>query len=171
MPSGLFAYGLYQREENNGTQFQTLKFSSNPFISGDPNFFSKVGSDANETNVWYLKAGIKRAWMPAGATVLFGEWGRYEDQFNGICGNPGGNGTGFLPPVTGFNQGNTFCLTNLPIGVVEKGFFKGNAITATDAFFGTPVRKSQAPTLTAGASVLFRKSTLPPCTSSPAGST
>ena len=35
----------------------------------------------------------------------------------------------------GFNQGNTFCLTNLPIGVSAK---MARAITATDAFFGSP---------------------------------
>ena len=35
VPSGLFAYGMYQREENNGTQFRTVNFKSNPFISGD----------------------------------------------------------------------------------------------------------------------------------------
>ena len=42
-------------------------------------------STANETDVWYVKAGIKRAWMPAGATVLFGEWGQYNDMFPGLC--------------------------------------------------------------------------------------
>ena len=111
VPSGLFAYGMYQREENNGTQFRTVNFKSNPFISGDfNNFFRTSGSDANETNVWYVKAGIKRAWMPAGATVLFGEWGRYEDQFNGLCGNPGGQDLTDMPAGHRFNQGNTFCL-------------------------------------------------------------
>ena len=47
------------------------------------------GSDANDTDVWYVKAGIKRAWMPAGATVLFGEWGQYNDQFSGALRQPG----------------------------------------------------------------------------------
>ena len=42
--------------------------------------------------MWYVKAGIKRAWMPAGATVLFGEWGQYNDQFTGLCGVPGDAG-------------------------------------------------------------------------------
>ena len=28
VPSGLFVYGLYQREENDGTQWQTVKFDS-----------------------------------------------------------------------------------------------------------------------------------------------
>ena len=41
VPSGLFAYGLYQREEENGTQFRTVNFKSNPFISGDSNFVGK----------------------------------------------------------------------------------------------------------------------------------
>ena len=42
-------------------------------------------SAANETDVWYVKAGIKRAWSPVGATVLFGEWGQYNDMFTGLC--------------------------------------------------------------------------------------
>ena len=67
VPSGLFVYGLYQREQNNGTQCKTLRLLND----GQP--VGSTGSDANETDVWYVKAGIKRAWMPAGATVLFGE--------------------------------------------------------------------------------------------------
>jgi hypothetical protein len=136
VPSGLFAYGMYQREENNGTQFKTVNFpKGNPLNTGNFNFRT-ADSDANETNVWYVKAGIKRAWMPAGATVLFGEWGRYEDQFNGLCGNPGGQDFGDSPIATGnaTNQGNTFCLTNLPIGVNKNGTAK----LATDPFFGSP---------------------------------
>ena len=46
---------------------------------------------ANDTNTWFVKAGIKRAWMPAGATVLFGEWGQYNDMFRGLCGEPPGS--------------------------------------------------------------------------------
>jgi hypothetical protein len=39
----------------------------------------------NENDVWYLKGGIKRAWTAAGATVLYGEYGQYEDQYRGMC--------------------------------------------------------------------------------------
>ena len=92
VPSGLFVYGLYQREENDGTQWQTVKFDN------DDNAFKLHDSNANENDVWYIKAGIKRAWMPAGATVIFGEYGRYNDQFSGLCALPSGNET--LPVVT-----------------------------------------------------------------------
>ena len=82
-----------------------------------------------------MKAGIKRAWMPAGATVLFGEWGRYEDQFNGICGNPGGNSTGLLPPG---NRTSTKATPSASLIYRLAWWTKvGNAITATDAFFGS----------------------------------
>ena len=84
----------------------------------------------------------------------------------GICGNPGGQDVRDSALCTGFNQGNTFCLTNLPIGVNKNG----TADYGDGCFLGTPGAAIQAPTSTAGASVLFRKSTLPPCTSSPAGS-
>ena len=68
-------YGLYQREQNDGTQWQTVKFDSNN------NAFKLHDSNANENDVWYIKAGIKRAWMPAGATVIFGEYGQYRISF------------------------------------------------------------------------------------------
>ena len=85
VPSGLFVYGLYQREQNDGTQWKTRSTFDNHLITT-----SRLrDSAANENDVWYVKAGIKRAWMPAGATVLFGEWGRYEDQFTGLCGAAG----------------------------------------------------------------------------------
>jgi hypothetical protein len=46
--------------------------------------------------------------MPAGATVIFGEYGRYEDQFAGLCGTPFGD------------DGNA-CVFNLATGVNNNG--------------------------------------------------
>ena len=77
VPSGLFAYGLYQNDQEDGTQFKNFNFHTGR-VTGD--------AAANDTNTWFVKAGIKRAWMPAGATVLFGEWGQYNDMFRGLCG-------------------------------------------------------------------------------------
>jgi hypothetical protein len=77
VPSGLFAYGLYQNDQEDGTQFKTLNFH-NGTVSD---------SASGDTNTWFVKAGIKRAWMPAGATVIFGEWGQYNDMFRGLCGS------------------------------------------------------------------------------------
>jgi hypothetical protein len=129
VPSGLFAYGLWQREENDGTQWQSLNIKNNIF---DPatNFasFRKTSSDANETDVFYVKAGIKRAWMPAGATVIFGEWGQYNDEFSGLCGEPGGA-----------FQGNRNCVSNLPTSVVANGPAKGAAVTTPALITGSEV--------------------------------
>jgi hypothetical protein len=123
VPSGLFAYGLYQNEQNNGTQFKSFNFNT-----------GKIGnSAANETDVWYVKAGIKKAWMPVGATVIFGEWGQYNDMFTGLCGQPGGTGP--------FSNGNAFCAANLPIGVVQSGPNKGQAITASALVTGSEVER------------------------------
>ena len=55
VPSGLGIYGLYQSED--------------------------VGGTLPDTNAWYLKPFIKRTWNPLGATVLFGEYGQYKDQY------------------------------------------------------------------------------------------
>ena len=51
-----------------------------------------------------MKAGIKRTWMPLGATVLWGEYGQYRNQYSllggtDVCG--GGAGfTNFFPNVS-----------------------------------------------------------------------
>ena len=86
---------------------------------------------ANETDTWFVKAGIKRAWMPAGATVLFGEWGQYNDMFRGLCG----------APPSSVNQNATFCVASLPVGVVGSGAFKGQAITAGALVTGSEVQR------------------------------
>jgi hypothetical protein len=75
VPSGLWAYGYYGQEDNKGTRF--------------------VGpaSDANNPNSWFVKAGIRRTWLPLGATVIWGEGGEYFNQFTGLCGRPNANAT------------------------------------------------------------------------------
>jgi hypothetical protein len=134
VPSGLFVYGLYQNEQNDGTQWKTPVFNGNPFLVN--NFKARlVNSAANETDVWYVKAGIKRAWMPAGATVIFGEWGRYEDMFNGICGLPGASNNNNIFTTSD----STACITSLPIGVVGSGQGKGSAVLADAAVTGSEV--------------------------------
>jgi hypothetical protein len=71
VPSGLFIYGLYQNEK----------------ADPRPTFLTTgLAGAADDTNVWYLKGGIKRTWSPLGATVLFGEYAEYKDQFGGIAG-------------------------------------------------------------------------------------
>ncbi len=94
VPSGLWVYGMYQNEHNDGTPFTTLNSSG-----------ALVNSSANNTDMWYMKAGIKRTWLPLGATVLYGQGGQYFNEFgNGFCFGPGGGAqfgagqcTGFLP--------------------------------------------------------------------------
>ena len=83
VPSGLFVYGLYQHEENKGRTQRLTTFCQ---ASGLDAFNNQFGSDANDTDVWFAKAGIKRAWSPAGATVIWGEGGQYLDQFAGLAG-------------------------------------------------------------------------------------
>ena len=114
VPSGLFAYGLYQHEENEGTSVDFVKgFTGNQF-----------SANVNDTDVWYVKAGIKKAWMPAGATVLFGEWGQYQDQFLGgqiLC------STGIVTdPILGpsvvqadATAGGTACRNNANVAVTS----------------------------------------------------
>ncbi len=98
VPSGLFAYGLYQNDQEDGTQFKTLSFNPQRFETGFGqkaifNYNTSIHNNSvNENDVWFFKAGIKRTFTPAGATVLFGEWGQYNDMFRGLCGG------GVVPP-------------------------------------------------------------------------
>jgi hypothetical protein len=112
VPSGLWAYGLWQREDNNGTQFKEFNFN-NPRQPGNLNFHD---SNANQTDVWFVKAGIKRTWTPLGATVLWGEGGQYNDMFSGLCRSPGspthGDGT--------ILDRSTFCNIQIPTGKFNK---------------------------------------------------
>ena len=43
-------------------------------------------SNLTTPDIWYLKGGIKRTWLPLGATVLYGEYGRYNDQYALLAG-------------------------------------------------------------------------------------
>jgi hypothetical protein len=108
VPSGLFIYGLYQHEKNNGTSFGTLSGIG-------------VNNNANDADVWYLKGGIKRTWNPLGATVLFGEYGEYRDQFAGALGNVCAVG-GVL------NGGGAFVGGQVPVGVAPVCL--GNGVVA-----------------------------------------
>jgi len=98
VPSGLGLYGMYQNDSLDGSYF-------NPVTDRNQGFA--------DTDVWYLKPFIKRTWNPAGATVLYGEYGQYNNQFNGFAGNNqcgafaglGGSAGTFCAPVIGVDTG------------------------------------------------------------------
>jgi len=115
VPSGLFIYGMWQGEENNGTQWNTAKFKN-----GEAEGFSN--SAANENNVWYLKGGIKRPFTPLGNTVIYGEWGQYEDQFTGLCGTPFGT-----------KETSNLCVVNLPTSINKDGTANTTSTTITSS--------------------------------------
>jgi hypothetical protein len=61
LATGLFIHGAYGYEDNSRT-----------VLAGG---FSPLNGEH-----WYAKAGIRRAWTPLGATVVYGDYGRYSDQ-------------------------------------------------------------------------------------------
>jgi hypothetical protein len=71
VPSGLGIYGMYQNDSLDGNYFNARTQTTQGFA---------------DTDAWYVKPFIKRTWLPLGATVLFGEYGEYNDQFNGLVG-------------------------------------------------------------------------------------
>jgi hypothetical protein len=69
-PTGLGIYGYYNYEEIGGN-----------FVN-----YRGVQQGVPSWNSWYLKPFIKRSWNPLGATVLYGEYGQYNDGYNGLAG-------------------------------------------------------------------------------------
>jgi hypothetical protein len=129
VPSGLWAYGLWQEEDNNGTQWKELNFNHPVNSNGTLN---ARDSNANQTDVWFTKAGIKRTWTPLGATVIWGEGGQYHNMYSGICGNPQGEtNSGSVNP-------STFCASNLPTGQFDN---KGRNLTQSVFVTGTEVNR------------------------------
>jgi hypothetical protein len=123
VPSGLWAYGLYQNDQEQGTQFKSYNFNT-----------GHVGNAAaNESDTWFVKAGIKRTFSPVGATVIWGEWGQYNDMYRGLCGIPGDS--------PNFDNGNTYCQTTIATGVVNSGYNKGQAITTDALITGSQVTR------------------------------
>jgi hypothetical protein len=80
VPSGLGLYGMYDHEESDT-------------------------AGISDTDAWYVKPFIKRTWLPLGATVLYGEYGNYDDMFGGLAGL---NQCGAFAGLPGTNAGN-FC--------------------------------------------------------------
>jgi hypothetical protein len=73
-PSGLGIYGYYQNESTDGRVF---------FLDDDGDVFR---FNIPDTDVWYVKPFWRKAWSPIGATVLYGEYAEYHDQFANLVG-------------------------------------------------------------------------------------
>lgn len=59
--TGLFLHGAYGFEDNN----ETLLLN---------------GRTTKDGKHWYVKAGIRRKWLPLGATIVYGDYAEYLDQ-------------------------------------------------------------------------------------------
>ena len=119
-PSGIGIYGMYQHESSDGgfdsplgfsrTVSTTLGSCTTPgsvppcaplehgldLTSYTASFDESVFSGNPDTDAWYFKPFWRKAWSPIGATVLYGEWGQYNDQFaagNNLCASGFGAGT------------------------------------------------------------------------------
>ena len=59
--TGLFIHGAYGREDNSDT-----------LLTG--------GITPPNSDQWYFKGGIRQKWTPLGATIVYGDYARYNDQ-------------------------------------------------------------------------------------------
>src|SRR5690606_30033948 len=76
-PSGVFLYGAYGTEDVDN-RFIDVTFD-------DPEFDKKNFQRVEDTDHWFLKAGIRRNWLPYGATIFYGELARYNDMYGGFA--------------------------------------------------------------------------------------
>lgn len=68
--SGLYLTGAYAVQSYNGTSSSELNVIS--------------GGNRPDTTFWYLQGGISQNWTGLGRTVLYGEYGRFEDGIAGL---------------------------------------------------------------------------------------
>jgi hypothetical protein len=113
---------LYQNDQEDGTQFKSINFHTGALTD----------SASGDTDTWFVKAGIKRAWWAAGATVIFGEWGQYNDMFRGLCNNGGG-----VPGPTQF--GADVCNAFIPTKVFPGS--NGQVVTEQAVVTGSEVQR------------------------------
>lgn len=120
-PSGLFLYGAYGREEI------------------DERYIDVGGNGLNLQEVedgdhWFVKAGIRRNWLPYGATVLYGEYGRYNDMYGGFdCNSTINTGGGSLGDSCGEPFGVTITgseLNRVGLGIVQEFDAAGMSVWA-----------------------------------------
>jgi hypothetical protein len=71
MPTGLWLYGAYGAEDNNGGVINV-------------NSTATQLQDVEDNDHWYLKGGIRKQWSSLGHTVIYGEYGQYNDMYGGF---------------------------------------------------------------------------------------
>jgi predicted porin len=70
LATGLFLHGIYGNEDNNGTALTSGRLEP-------------------DSDHYYVKAGIRRKVLPLGATIVYGDYARYNDQLGPAAINMG----------------------------------------------------------------------------------
>jgi hypothetical protein len=164
-PSGLGVYAMGQWEESGGANTSAFGLSSVAldsigvgipvfpaininlgvdFVGGNPNVSFSVNNP--DTDAWYIKPFWRKAWSPIGATVLYGEYGQYNDQFaagTNLCSNLGtqasGGALGAFCAPTALSTGDIFggALAPLTLSINATSFpgdiYKGAFVTGSEA--------------------------------------
>lgn len=72
LATGLFVHGAYGREDNDDAL--ALRDTNGDGV-GDT-----VVGPVKDGEHWYVKAGMRRAWLPLGHTIVYGDYAEYHDQ-------------------------------------------------------------------------------------------
>jgi hypothetical protein len=146
-PSGLGVYAMGQWENPDGRQVAAVGISSvtldsitisnpPPNLNFDLSFTGgniAVGTISNpDSDAWYIKPFWRKAWSPVGATVLYGEYGQYNDMFaagQNLClsgGQLGGGNLGAFCADTILTPPGLVTVSSVPGGVTKGAFVTGS---------------------------------------------
>ncbi|MDX2307341.1 MAG: hypothetical protein NW216_03795 [Hyphomicrobium sp.] len=84
-PSGIFVSGAYFHREFSGSDLGVLTFAC--FNSGDAADIRALGiacGNRPDTDYYWVNAGLRRKWLPIGATSIYGEYGHSSDSISGL---------------------------------------------------------------------------------------
>jgi hypothetical protein len=81
IPSGVFGYGAYGRIQTDGVTNAVAGIGcSGGFLA--PACAGTGGNNIKDGDTYYVKGGLRRRWHPLGHTVMYGEYGRYDDSMS-----------------------------------------------------------------------------------------
>jgi hypothetical protein len=148
-PSGLGIYAMGQWEDTDGGSTAAIGLHSvtldsitvsnpPPNLNFDLSFtdgqITVLDRGNQSTDAWYVKPFWRKTWSPIGATVLYGEFGQYNDQFaNGrnLCAavSGGGNLGNFCADVPTVNLGGgLITASSIPGSLVKGAFATGSEV-------------------------------------------
>ncbi len=102
VPTGLFVYAAYGQENNDGVNLTSAILGANTI--------PLAVHGGHDNDHWYVKAGLRRKFSALGHTVMYGEYGQYNDMYH-----PGFDALELIPGLDVTSE-----MTSWGLGVVQE---------------------------------------------------